>query len=129
VTQSSDLAARYGRTQRPRWLWPLVALVGCSIGVAFAAWVGFQDKPISSRVWGYDVKDDHHVTITIDLVTKEPSVAVRCTVYAQADDHATVGEKSEDIPASTRRERRIAIDVETERRAVTGILRGCDVLD
>ncbi len=123
----SDLDARYGRRERPRWFWPIIALIGCSIGVAFAAWVAFQDKPVSARVWAYDVKDDQHVTITLDVVTPDP-VGVRCTVYAQAHDHGIVGEKSVDVPAG-QGERRIAIDVETERRAVTGVLRTCEVIE
>ncbi len=124
MTQPSDLQQRYGRRDRPRWFWPAIATVGISIGIAFAAWVGFQDEPVTSRVWAYDVKDDNLVTITIDVVRPDP-LDVRCTVYAQAQDHSIVGEKTLDLPASTVEERRIAIDVRTERRAVTGVLRTC----
>lgn len=124
----TDLAARYGRRQRPRWFWPLIAAVGIAIGIAFAAWVGFQDRPVSARVFAYDVKDDHHVTITLDVVTPDP-VAVSCTVYAQAHDHAIIGEKTVELAPTERSERRVEIDVETERRAVTGVLRTCAVRD
>ena len=121
----TDLDARYGRRTRPRWVWPVVAAIGITIGVAFAAWVGFQDKPVSARVWAYDVQGEHAVTITLDVATDEP-IPLRCTVYAQAHDHSIVGEKTVDLEPSTEDERRVAIDVETERRAVTGVLRACE---
>ena len=120
----TDLGARYGTRNRPRWFWPMIAAVGITIGIAFAAWVGFQDKPITARVYGYDVVDDHSVTVKLDVVRPKP-LDVQCTVYAQAADHSVVGEKTVDLPASEQEEQRISIDVETERRAVTGVLRTC----
>lgn len=102
----------------------MIAAVGITIGIAFAAWVGFQDKPITARVYGYDVVDDHSVTVKLDVVRPKP-LDVQCTVYAQAADHSVVGEKTVDLPASEQEEQRISIDVETERRAVTGVLRTC----
>ena len=108
----TDLSTRYGTRRRPRWFWPAIAAAGIAVGIAFAAWVGFQDKPVTGRLWGYDV------------VTPEP-IAVRCTVYAQAYDHSIVGEKTVDVAPSDTEKTRITIDVETERKAVTGVLRTC----
>ena len=124
----TDLDARYGASSKPRWFWPLIAAIGISIGIAFAAWVGFQDKPISARVWGYDVVDDHKVTVKLDVVRPDP-LAVQCTVYAQAADHSIVGEKTVDLAATQEEEIRISVDIETERRAVTGVLRTCVAAD
>ena len=122
---NAELDSRYGRRTRPRWFWPVIAAVGVGIGVAFAAWVAFQERPVSARVYGYEVQTDRLVTVTIDVVTPEP-LDVTCTVFAQSEDHAIVGEKSIDLAADDREERRVAIDVETERRAVTGVLRTCE---
>lgn len=120
----TDLSARYGTTRRPRWFWPLVTVVGVVMGVAFAAWVGFQDKPVTGRLYGYDVVDDNLVSVTLDVIRPEP-IDVRCTVYAQAADHSIVGEKTVDVPADGADKTRVAIDIETERRAVNGVLRTC----
>ena len=120
----TDLGARYGTSNRPRWFWPLIAAIGITIGIVFAAWVGFQDKPVTARLWAYDVVDDHLVTVSLDVVRPDP-LDVRCTVYAQAADHSVVGEKTVDVPASQQEQTRISIDIETERRAVTGVLRTC----
>jgi hypothetical protein len=124
----TDLSSRYGSRQRPRWFWPAVAAVGISLGIAFAAWVGFQKDPVTGSLWGYDVIDDGRVTVTLDVVRPDP-IDVSCTVYAQAADHSIVGEKSVDVPASEQESVRIDIDIETERRAVTGVLRTCTPID
>ncbi|MBC7633461.1 DUF4307 domain-containing protein [Aeromicrobium sp.] len=120
----TDLSTRYGTRRRPTWFWPAIASVGIVVGIAFAAWVGFQDKPVTSRLWAYDIVDDHRVTIKLDVIRPDP-LAVQCTVYAQAENHAIVGEKTVDVPASASEKMRITIDVQTERRAVTGVLRTC----
>ncbi len=106
----------------------MFAAVGITIGIVFAAWVGFQDKPITARVWGYDVVDDHKVTVKLDVVRPDP-LDVQCTVYAQAADHSIVGEKTVDLAATDEDEIRISVDIETERRAVTGVLRACEAAD
>lgn len=124
MSDSTDLQQRYGRTSRPRWFWPTIAALGVTIGVAFAAWVGFQDDPVSARVYSYDIASDNLVTVSLDVVRPDP-LDVRCTVYAQALDHSIVGEKTVDVASSTKEVERIVIEIQTERRAVTGTLRTC----
>lgn len=120
----SDLDARYGRRGTRRWIWPLVAAVGIIALVVWAAWVAFQPRPVNGVLWGYDVLDDHRVRVTLDLHRSEP-IAVQCTVYAQADDHTTVGERTIDVPAGNAGKSRVRAVITTERRAVNGVLRGC----
>lgn len=124
----TDLNSRYGSRQRPRWLWPTVAAIGIALGIAFAAWVGFQKDPVTGRLWGYDVVDDKQVAIKLDVIRPDP-LAVRCTVYAQAADHTIVGEKTIDIPASDKEKVRVTTTIETERKAVNGVLRTCVAAD
>lgn len=120
----TDLSSRYGSRQRPRWFWPAVAAVGITLGVAFAAWVGFQKDPVTGRLWGYDVVSDSQTTVKLDVIRPDP-LAVTCTVYAQAGDHAIVGEKTVQVPPSERTKVRVTIDIQTQRKAVTGVLRTC----
>ena len=120
----TDLSARYGTTQRPRWFWPVIAAIGVSIGVAFAAWIALQSQPVTAQVHGYEVVDAHHVTVALNVSRTDP-IAVECTVYAQAGDHSIVGEKTVTVPASRVRDIRVRIQVKTERRAVNGVLRTC----
>ena len=125
MARVTDLSSRYGTRTRPRWFWPAIAAIGIAIGVSFAAWVGFQDEPVKGRLWGYDVKSDHLVTLKVDVIRPDP-LAVRCTVYAQAADHSIVGEKTVDVAAGKAEKTRITIDVQTERKAVTGVLKTCE---
>ncbi|MCW2829701.1 MAG: hypothetical protein JWP31_393 [Aeromicrobium sp.] len=120
----TDLSNRYGARTRPRWFWPAIAAIGIGLGVAFAAWVGFQNDPVTGRLWGYDVVDESLVRVKLDVIRPDP-LAVRCTVYAQAADHSVVGEKTIDIAASRDEKQRITIEIETQRRAVNGVLRTC----
>jgi uncharacterized protein DUF4307 len=124
----TDLSDRYGTGGRPRWWWPAIAAVGVLIGIAWAAWVGFQPKPVSAQLYGYEIVDDHKVTITLDVHRPDP-LAVRCTVFAQAEDHSIVGEKTITVPADDREDARVRISLETERRAVNGVLRTCESAD
>ena len=120
----TDLSTRYGARQRPRWFWPAIAAVGITLGIAFAAWVGFQKDPVTGRLWGYEVTSANQVTVKLDVVRPDP-LAVTCTVYAQAADHSIVGEKTVEVPPSQREKVRVFIDIETERKAVNGVLRTC----
>ena len=98
----TDLSDRYGTGGRPRWLWPVIAAVGVLIGIAWAAWVGFQPKPVSAQLYGYEVVDDHRVDVTLDVHRPDPLV-VRCTVYAQAEDHSTSARRPSPCPPTTAR--------------------------
>ncbi len=122
---STDLTARYGTRRRPRWTWWVVAAVGVGAGVAWAAWVAFQPRPVTATVWAYDVQSDTRTVVTLDVRRSDDDPA-RCTVYVQAEDHGVVGERTVDVAPSGRKVTRIEIPVETERRGVNGILRTCE---
>jgi hypothetical protein len=125
---ASTVAARYGTRRRPRWLWLVIAAVGIAIGVSWAAWVAFQPRPVTAKLYGYEVLYAHHVKVTLEIRRPDP-VPVRCTVYAQSIDHDIVGERTVDLPAGTREKSRYPVTVETERKAVTGVLRMCESLN
>ncbi len=124
----TDLESRYGRHRRstPRWLWPVVASIGVTAGVAWAAWAAWSDVPVhQARVHSYDVVDDRTTMVDLEIFRDEP-VALRCRVYAQSQDKAIVGEKTVDVPASDESPTRVVVDIITERRAVTGVLDACE---
>jgi hypothetical protein len=120
----TDLSTRYATKRRPRWFWPAITAVGVSIGVGFALWIALQSTPVTATVHGYDVVDAHHVTVSLNISRPDP-IAVECTVYAQAQDHSIVGEKTVTVPSSKAHNVRFTIDIKTERKAVTGVLRTC----
>jgi hypothetical protein len=102
----------------------VVAVIGIAGAVAWAAWVAFQPRPVNGVLWGYEVLSDHRVQVTLDLHRPDP-LTVECTVFAQAQDHSVVGERTVTVPASTRKNTRVEATIITERRAVNGVLRGC----
>ena len=119
---------RYGARTRPRWVWWVVAGVGVTIGVAWSAWIAFQPRPVTAVLWGYDVKSNTRTDLTLDVRRSDDDPA-RCTVYVLADDHSIVGERTVDVPPSGRTVTRVTVQVETERRGVTGKLRTCETTD
>jgi len=120
----TDLDARYGRRSRRRWILPVVATLGIAALVAWAAWTAFQPRPVRAVLWGYDVQGEHRVEVTLDVYRPKP-LAVRCTIYAQAYDHSVVGERTIDIAPGSREKTTVRPVITTERRAVNGVLRGC----
>ncbi|EFQ83730.1 hypothetical protein HMPREF0063_11393 [Aeromicrobium marinum DSM 15272] len=125
---ATDLRDRYGVSRRPRWFWPLIAAVGITAGVAWAAWLAFQPRPVSAVLYGYDVVGDDSVVLTVEIRRDEP-VAVECAVYAQGSDHAVVGERTVMVGPADVAVVREDITVQTTARAVTGVLRSCRVAD
>ena len=107
---------RYGARRLPRWFWPVFATVAIGLGIAWAAWVAFDEPAVSADVYGYEIVDENHTVITIDVRRPDP-VDISCTVQAQALDHSVVGERTVQLPATDAKRQRLEIDVETEREA------------
>ncbi|WP_229055012.1 DUF4307 domain-containing protein [Aeromicrobium sp. Leaf350] len=124
----TDLADRYGTRSSPRWLWWVVAGAGIAVGVAWAAWIALQPRPVSTDIYSYDVVSDTQIDLVLEVVREEP-VAVTCSVYAQAQDHSIVGEKTVTVPASQEKIERQGVTLTTTERAVTGVVRSCEVSD
>ena len=124
----TDLDARYGRHRRttPRWLWPVVAAIGITLGVAWAAWASWTDVPVhQARVHSYEVVDAGTTKVDLEIFRDEP-VALTCRVFAQSQDKVVVGEKSIEVPASDAAQVRVVAEIRTERRAVTAVLDSCE---
>lgn len=92
--------------------------------IAWAAWTAFQPRPVRAVLWGYEVQSDHRVKVMLDVYRPEPQ-AVRCTVYAQAEDHTVVGQRILAISPGSAEKTRVNAVIITERRAVNGVLQDC----
>lgn len=123
----ADLDARYGRSSRhraARVFRIILAILAIGAAIGWAAWAGYRPQPVNGLLYGYRVVDDHRVDVTL-IVRRRHSAAAVCTVYAQADDHTTVGERTVTVPAGGPEQRRVKSSITTERRAVNGVLRRC----
>ncbi|UYM06394.1 DUF4307 domain-containing protein [Solicola gregarius] len=119
------LERRYGATRTRRWPVITAASVLGVVALAWVTWVALdQDRPLSYQLSGYDVVSDTQTVLTIEL-NRDDGHAVECEIYAQADDHSIVGERTVSVPAGESGTVRVDEPIKTERRAVNGVLRTC----
>ncbi|MFY0407986.1 DUF4307 domain-containing protein [Solicola sp. PLA-1-18] len=126
-TSSPDLVGeRYGRTGRSRTFWYVFSAVAILLGVAWAWYAASaQSQPdVAAQVYGYEVVSDTSTQVELQVERSEGAAAV-CEVYAIAQDHSIVGERTVDLPAGEPGSTRVSADIRTERRAVTGTIRTC----
>ncbi|MCW2748423.1 MAG: hypothetical protein JWP10_1565 [Nocardioidaceae bacterium] len=89
--------------------------------------LGQSNQPVSYQLHSYDVVSESQITLKVELHRDDPSKPATCSVYAQANDHSTVGEKTFDVPPSTDKTVFADTTLQTERRAVTGLVRRCEL--
>lgn len=133
VSPSTDaeLSQRYGSqsTPRRRVLIAVVSLVAL-LGVGWVVWAAADgsDQPVNAELQSYEVTGDTTTEVTL-VLDRRGSRALECVVYAQAEDHSTVGELVIDVPAGDPGRLRITDTITTQRRAVNGVLRDCTIAD
>ena len=89
------LAERYAAP--PAWRRPVTiaaVVVVAVIALAWLAWVAFEESnpKVESQLNGFDVVDDHTVTVRVDVRVTSGTTGASCTVEALASDHSIVGE-------------------------------------
>ncbi|MFT4298071.1 MAG: DUF4307 domain-containing protein [Aeromicrobium sp.] len=123
------LADRYGTRQRPRWFWWVVAAAGIGLGVAWAAWIALQPRPVKAEVYSFEVASDTRIDVTLEIIRDNPAATVSCSVYAQSENHAIVGEKTVTVDPSSDDLVHHDLALTTTERAVTAVIRSCEVAD
>jgi hypothetical protein len=109
----------------PAWRRPVtiaaVAVIAL-VALAWLAWAAFVEShpKVESQLNGFDVVDDHAVTVRVDVRLGSGVTGASCTVEALASDHSVVGETHFE-PASGLNE----VTVRTERRATAADVPGC----
>lgn len=117
-------------TARPRTspFWWVLGTIGVVLGVAWCAWVAWDDvPPFQTQVYAFDVKGDDAVTLTFDVYRDEP-VALECEVYAQSVDKNIVSERIVQIESSSEERVRVTVDLTTSQRATTAAVRACSIV-
>ena len=136
VSSQEDLDRRYARTSG-RWrgwrnLSPagrLFLTLAAMVIVALVIWWAFtvvwnSDPDVSSAIKSWDVVDDNHVSVTVDVAVQDgvDLSQVVCTVDAQAKDHSVVGGPTTYTPTTTGEQ---TFTLPTTRRAVIVNWNGC----
>ena len=81
----------------PAWRRPVtvaVVAVLASVALAWLLWAAFVESTpkVESQLDGFEVVDDHAVTVRVDVRVSSGTSGVSCTVEALASDHSVVGE-------------------------------------
>ena len=109
----------------PAWRRPVtigsVVLVAL-IALGWLAWAAFVESTpkVESQLDGFEVVDDHAVTVRVDVRVSSGTTGASCTVEALASDHSVVGELHF-RPTSGMNQ----VRVRTERRASAIDVPGC----
>ena len=118
---------RYGQPRRgPRLLLVATSVLVVVAGLGWLVWAATSHSTpdVSAGVSGYDVVSESRTDVTLEVERRETG-AVRCTVYAQAEDKAIVGERDVLLEPAGPGTVTTTITIATERRATTAGLREC----
>lgn len=127
---SAELAARYGRTPARASRNRLLAwAVGAGIilaAVAWVIWVAFDGDgdSMETRDIGHTIVDDTTVRVSYEI-SVTPETTASCALEVQNEDHAIVGWKIVDVPASETYTRTFTEVVRTTELGVTGLIYRC----
>jgi len=118
-----SLTERYAAP--PAWRRPLtiaVVVVVAVVGLAWLAWVALEAShpKVESELIGFDVVDDHAVTVRVDVRLSSGATGASCTIEALASDHSIVGEVHFTPTPGTNE-----VTVRTERGATAVDVPGC----
>jgi hypothetical protein len=121
------LAERYGvRPARHRQLLVAAVAVLAAAGAGWLGWAAWEhaNPPVRGELHSFDVLSDRTVSVVVDVDRRDDGDVV-CTVRAQADDQAIVGEQEVTFPAGPDGEQRFTVELSTERRATTATVTNC----
>ena len=118
---------RYGRPVKGRRIAVVLAVaVVAFAGLTWLLWaaLGHSTPDVSGGVSSFEVVSDARTDVTLEVHRRVES-AVRCDVYAQAEDKSVVGERSVELEPAPPGEVTVTVPIATERRATTAVLRTC----
>lgn len=128
--QAVKLDERYGRTRqrasRQRIFAWLTGIVFAAVFAAWVIWVAFDNDgaTFETRNIGHTIVDNSTARVSFELSVPAGTEA-SCAVEVQSEDHAIVGWKIVDIPASDRYTRTFTETVRTTELGVTGLIYRC----
>lgn len=128
--ERTDLAARYGQTKerstRQRILAWSVAIAFVLVFVAWVIWATFDNSnaAFQARDTGHKVIDETTTRISFE-VSMAPGSTASCALQVQNEQHAIVGWKVVDIPASDKYTQSFTETLRSTELGVTGLIYDC----
>lgn len=123
------IAARYPK-RRSGYVVAALAVAVAILGLGWLMWAAlFHANPaIAGEVQSFRVTSDTDVVVLLRVDRPDPSIAGRCTVIAQSEDHRRVGELEVNVPPGGERITDLTVTVRTLGKAVSASLSGCSVV-
>lgn len=120
------IRARYGITDRPRWVPVLLTVLGL-VFVAIVTIVGWQlaNPAIAAGVTSYETLADDHLVVRFEVERRE-RVPATCVLRARAEDGFDVAYVTVELPPAQGRTDH-EYDLRTAYRALVGELVGCGI--
>ena len=117
---------RYGQPRRGgRAAVVAVSALLAGAGLTWLGWAATSSTPgVDAAVSAYEVVSDARTEVTLEVRRRETG-AVRCEVYAQAEDTTIVGERTVTLESSGPGTVTTTVRIATERRATTAVVRTC----
>jgi hypothetical protein len=117
---------RYGRPRRGgRTAVVAVSVLVAVAGLTWLVWAATSStQGVAAEVRGYKVVSGARTEVTLEVRRRETG-AVRCEVYAQAEDTTIVGERTVTLASAGPGTVTTTVRIATERRATTAVLREC----
>ena len=134
MTESPDLAARYGAPRRrlSRRAVRYIIVAALVVAIAVAGWLTYTSNTagggVDSKDIGFSTPDAWHAEIDFQ-VSKDANATAVCAVHALADDFGVVGYKEIEIgPTNGARGMTTTLQrvpLRTESAAVSGVVDSC----
>jgi hypothetical protein len=95
-----------------------------AVAAVVVYYVGFGSTPIDGQQTSFTVRDDHSLSMTIEVQRDDPHRTAECVVRARSQTGSEVGRKEVLIPPSNGTVSEGTV-LRTTTRAVTGEVFGC----
>ena len=130
MTSTADdarIARRYPTRRAPGRVWIAVAAALAAVGAGWLVWAATigANPAVSARVSAFDVLSDNAIAVQVTVERPDPSVRVRCLVFAQAVSYERVGELPLELAPGSQRLTEVRVEVKTFRRATTAAVENC----
>ena len=126
ATWPAHIRARYGVTDRPRWLIPVLVAVLLLVAAGVSTMVAqLVNPPIAAGVTSYKTLADDHMTIEFQ-VQRRASAPATCVLRARASDGFDVAYAVVELPADQGRTTH-TYELRTAYRPFVGELLGCGI--
>ena len=99
--------------------------VAIAVIVAVVAYQRFSAVDVQGRIDGYQVLDNHSVSVTISVTRKDPARPVSCIVRARSRDGDETGRREILVPPADSATVQVTTVVESYKRPFVGDIYGC----